>query len=172
MVQMPMRRALLLRQLGAQQLGKAQNRVQRRAQLMAHAREEIGLGAVGRLGHRLGLARLLGQLSLVELAHHAAHRMALPMLVHAHIQAQAGQGQRGPDPGLLGHLQHGQGGHGQQRQGGQQQGQARGGHGGTPHAQAPASEQWHVRALGASISTAGIAPACAARRLNQDQGRR
>jgi len=43
------------------QVGKAQDGVQRRAQLVAHVRQEHTLGAVGGLGPLLGRSRLLKQ---------------------------------------------------------------------------------------------------------------
>eukprot|EP01136_Pigoraptor_vietnamica_P038840 Opistho-1_new@108703 len=47
----------------AQQLGEAEHGVQRRAQLVAHAREELGLGPAGRGRHGHLLARRIGLLA-------------------------------------------------------------------------------------------------------------
>ena len=57
----------------SQQLGKAQHRIQWRAQLMTHARQELALGAVGRLGHLRGHTGLLIQLVLGDV-----RRVAIP----------------------------------------------------------------------------------------------
>ena len=60
-----------------QQLGKANHGIERGAQLMAHAREKIALGAVGpfcRFGrdHRIGIQLLLGDVGCVAKPRHAA----------------------------------------------------------------------------------------------------
>ena len=52
-----------------EQLREADDRVERRAQLVAHVREEGALGLVRRVGRLLGLAHLaLGALALLDLA--------------------------------------------------------------------------------------------------------
>jgi hypothetical protein len=63
-------RALLLAQAGfaLQQCGVAEHGVQRRAKLVAHRREELGLGARRLLGQQLRCAqRLFGNLALGDL---------------------------------------------------------------------------------------------------------
>ena len=61
-----------------QQLGEPQHRVQRRAQLVAHSRKELRLGAVLALGQQLLLARDLGVAVFRDVPVHAdaAHRAA------------------------------------------------------------------------------------------------
>ena len=69
-----------------QQLREAQHRVQWRAQLMAHARQEVALGVVGRLGRGARLLRF-GQLHVVGDVFHRAHnapRLALLIAQQRH----------------------------------------------------------------------------------------
>ena len=68
--------------LQLQQLAEAQDRVERRAQLVAHARQEVALGAVGPLGLVLGLAhRGLGGLALGDVRGDAGHGVGPAVLV-------------------------------------------------------------------------------------------
>ena len=78
------------RAIGTDQLGKAQNCVQRRAQLMAHTRQEIGFGSVRLLGRRTGpfkvrIALLHRQLNSPPIRHISRRReytlhLAIPIV--------------------------------------------------------------------------------------------
>jgi hypothetical protein len=77
--------ALPRRQFGLeQQMAHAVDRVHRRADLMAHARQELGLGSRRRLGQGLGLDdrefRRLGRRDVGQAADHARRRSVRPTL--------------------------------------------------------------------------------------------
>ena len=80
-----------------QQLREAQYGVQWRAQLMAHARQELGLGLVGRFGHQLGGLGFTQALSLAHIAE--VQRHAPVRRVQIHFQP-AVLGQEGHHQGL------------------------------------------------------------------------
>ena len=73
------------RRIEQQKLRKAQHAVQRRAQLVAHARQKLGFGSAGLLGGQLVAHHLLGQLALGDVPIHAqrTHRLA-SLVVHDH----------------------------------------------------------------------------------------
>ena len=97
--------------LAQHHLGKADDRVQGRAQLVAHGREKAGFGLVGRLGLFLGLAqRLVGRLAValqadaVEAAvEHREQRLRIDRFVEIIVRAAAQRRDRGLGIELGGH---------------------------------------------------------------------
>src|SRR6185503_14686054 len=71
----PLRQRLAL--VALQQLGKAENRVERRAQLVAHRRQELALGRVRGLGGVVGATQLVLAFSKLGFVQDRGERPAL-----------------------------------------------------------------------------------------------